>query len=232
MGYVRSLIFMGCLVAACILSACGTFPAHTQFSPSPTTSAPSTSFSLTTTTETPGPPIFGATPSSPAAFFGLPVGAACAPGDLALAWGGQVSEATGQHSLGLVLTNTSNVTCHLIGYPGISLIDSGGTALPLAYRRGGDQMVTSSTPENVNLPPRSAAYVLINQYRCDLGDKDTAAILRFIPPNTTSSLELRFDQIDSSVMAYCGPADPGSIIDISPVEPTARATFALEPSAA
>lgn len=148
--------------------------------------APSTSFSLTTTTETPAPPIFGATPSSPAGFFGSPIGAACAPGDLALAWGGQVSEATGQHSLGLVLTNSSNVTCHLIGYPGISLIDSAAAALPLAYRHGGDQMVTSSAPKNVNLPPRSAAYVLINQYRCDLGDKDTAAILRFIPPNTTS----------------------------------------------
>ncbi len=115
----------------------------------------------------------------------------------------------------------------MIGYPGISFLDATGAVLPLTYRRSGDQEITSSTPRNVNLPPRSTAHVLINQYRCDLGDKETGTTLFLIPPNTTATLQLRFDQVpnDASIIHYCGPGDPGSIVDISPIEPTASAAF-------
>ena len=138
-----------------------------------------------------------------------------------------MSEATGQHSLGLNLTNTSGATCHIIGYPGISFTDAYGATLPFTYRRGGDQMVTSSLPQNVNLPPGSVVYVLINKYRCDLGDKDLATTLHFIVPNTTASLMLSLSEPDQPGIAYCGPGDPGSVVDISPVEPTAQATFSV-----
>ena len=158
----------------------------------PTTGLSPTS---TTTTSLPFPPNFGEIPSSPAASFGAPDGAACTPTALALTWGGYVSEGDRQHSLGLDLTNTSKQTCSMIGYPGISFVNATGADLPLTYRWAGDQEVTSSVPQIVNLPARSTAYVLMNQYRCDLGDKETAATLFFIPPNTTSALELGFKRL-------------------------------------
>jgi hypothetical protein len=72
----------------------------------------------------------------------------------------------------------------------------------------------------------------MNQYRCDLGNKETAATVFLIPPNTTSALELGFDQLpnDASIIHYCGPGAPGSMVNISPVEATASATFGKGPS--
>ena len=117
----------------------------------------------------------------------------------------------------------------MLGYPGVSVLDANGVGLPLTYRRGGDQMVTSSSPENVNLPADSTAYVLMNQSAC-LGsggqDQGVATTLRLIPPGTTSSLNLGFGQIHSSSFGYCGPTDPGSTVNVSPVEANAMATFA------
>ncbi len=144
---------------------------------------------------------------------------------MTLTWGGYVSEATGQHSLGLELTNDSGTTCHLSGYPGISFIDQAGKSLPFLYRHS-DQMVTAGAPLNVNLPPGSIAYVLVNKYRCDLGDLQVAATLHFIPPNAASALSLNLSPIQGAPqVTYCGQGDPGSIVAVSPVEPTAEDTF-------
>lgn len=201
-------------------------PQPTPAESSPWT-APTSSFPTTSTTSSfPSQPYFGKVPSNPAASLGSPIGAACTPGDLALTWGGAISEQTGQHTLGVDLTNTSEATCHLVGYPGISFVDATGSLLPLIYHRGGDAEVTSSLPQNVNLPARSTAYVLMNQYRCDLGDKQTATTLFLFPPNDMIALQLGFGSVhdDASIMHYCGLGDPGSIVDISPVEPTAGAT--------
>ncbi len=209
------------------VAACGTSPTHSEGSSSSTTPKSSTASSATTRTRTtPGQPLFGYPPSNPAAFSGAPAGPECSPGALTLAWGGYVSEKTQQRSLGVDLKNVSGETCHIMGYPGISFLDANGVDLPLTYRRGGDQMVTSSPPASVNLPAGSTAYVLMNQSACELGEQGSATTLRLIPPNATSSLELGFAQIHSSVITYCGSPDPGSTVNISPVEPTAQDTFA------
>ena len=143
-----------------------------------------------------------------------------------MTWGGDVLEATGQHSLALDLTNASGTTCHIFGYPGISFMDAAGKPLPFVYQHT-DQMVTSRAPQNVNLPAGSTAYVLINQYRCDLGDLDVAATLRFIPPNTTSPIVLSLTPLRGAPqLSYCGQDDPGSLVAVSPVEPTAQETLA------
>lgn len=224
---IRRLLIIGVLGLPFVVAACGGGEPRATPLPRPPATVHSATSTTSTTTSLPFQSYFGQVPSSPAASYGPPIGAACTPGDLALTWGGYVSEQTGQHSLGLDLTNTSKEMCHMIGYPGISFVDATGAVLPLTYRRRGDQEVTSSAPQNVNLPPRSTAYVLMNQYRCDLGDMETAATLFLIPPNTTSALQLGFDQVpnDASIIHYCGPGDPGSIVDISPVEPTASATL-------
>jgi hypothetical protein len=84
-------------------------------------------------------------------------------------------------------------------------------------------MVTHRSPDMVNLPPGSSAYILTNKYRCDLGDIDVATSVRVIPPDESEPLSVPLPQ-DSVGMAFCGHGDPGSTLDVSPVEPTAQAT--------
>jgi hypothetical protein len=143
---------------------------------------------------------------------------------LTLELGELVSEATGQQSLSLTLTNRTEIGCFLYGYPGVSLLDSSGRLLPLNYRWSGDQMITSNKPTHVDVRPRSAAYVTINKYRCDLGNVAHATLLRVIPPDDTNRLELELPA-DSRSLDYCGTGDPGSDLHISPVEPTFPATL-------
>jgi hypothetical protein len=220
---VRSRSFLGFAFIALSLAACSGSPTHHLSAVSSTSLTTSPTLGSTTTAVT--TLLFGQSPSRPLASVGTPIGPACAPTQLILEYAGEVSEPTGQHSLGLDLLNRTGTTCHLIGYPGVSLYDSANQLLPLTYRRGGDQLVTSATPQNVNLPGGSRAYVLVNQYRCDLGPKDTASVLRLIPPNTTGTLDLDLGQDQVPNLAYCGTGDPGSVLDISPVEPTAQATL-------
>jgi hypothetical protein len=178
--------------------------------PAPTTTV-RVSFGLPPTTEAPPPT--------------SPVGLAstrCTTSQLTLTPDAPVSEPTGQHSLLLDLINHSTTPCYLSGYPGISLYDSLGNLLPLAYVRHGDQVVTSDSPERVDLGSGIAAYIMINKYRCDSGTKQEAASLRLIPPNDTSFLTLSLNALME--LGYCGPGDPGSTLEISPVEPTASAT--------
>ena len=145
----------------------------------------------------------------------------CAVSQLTLAWGGPTSEATGQHTLPLVLTNTSRTGCHLFGYPGISLIDANGRILPLQYVWGGDQMVTSSPPVMVEIAPAASAYIVTNKYRCDTSDYMHAVKARVIPPDDTAFLQVSL--VNNVPMDYCGQGDPGSILHISPVEPSFQA---------
>jgi hypothetical protein len=139
-----------------------------------------------------------------------------------------VSEQTQQQSLLLEVTNKGGAACYLFGYPGISLYDSRGTLLPLTYQRMGDQEVTSAPPQQVGLAVGGTAYVLINESAASVcvGPKSLlATTLRFIPPNTTSSFTL--DVRGARNMYACSGSTPaGDLLAISPVEPTASATYA------
>lgn len=176
------------------------------------------------------PPTPSATPSSSASPSTSPSASPspvvhypsrCAVSQLTLAWGGPTSEATGQDTLPLVLTNTSRTGCHLFGYPGISLIDANGRILPLQYVWGGDQMVTSSPPVMVEIAPGASAYIVTNKYRCDTSDYMHAVRARLIPPDDTAFLQVSI--VNNVSMDYCGQGDPGSILHISPVEPSFQA---------
>ena len=112
----------------------------------------------------------------------------------------------------------------LSGYPGVAFYDARDVLLPLSYQRHGDQVVTAPVPEQVGVASGNAVFVMINKYRCDLGDKATAATLRLIPPDDTTSMTLSIQGLRD--LSYCGPGDPGSTLEISPVEPTASATAA------
>ena len=148
----------------------------------------------------------------------------CQPPQMRIGLGPAVSEPTGQRSLLLTLTNVGSYSCYLFGYPGITLYDDHNELLPLLYQRHGDVFVTGSAPQRVGVAPGSSAFVLINKYRCDLGDKVTAGTLRLIPPDDTTSMTLGI--VGLMDLSYCGPGDPGSTLEISPVEPTSSATTA------
>ena len=149
-------------------------------------------------------------------------GIRCSASQLAVApQGGPFSEPTGQHSVALIITNTSTSGCYLSGYPQVAFFDSAGRTLPFQYQTTGDQVVTSAPPEHVDLAPRGRAFVTINKYRCDTTDLMQSSDLRFTGPGATSSWDIAIAGID-----YCGPGDPGSIVHISPVEPNFMATLA------
>jgi len=135
-----------------------------------------------------------------------------------------VSPQTGQHPILLTLTNKGSTACFLFGYPGISLYDAQGQLLPLTYQWGGDQEVTSAPPSRVGLAPGGTAYVLINKYRCDLGEVESATTHTLIPPDDTSALTLNMR--DASVSeSTCVPGADGVTLAISPVEPSIQATL-------
>jgi hypothetical protein len=148
----------------------------------------------------------------------------CSAGQLAVSWGGPVSEATGQHTVSLVISNNSTRGCYLFGYPQVAVVDKAGRTLPLQYQTSGDQMVTSAAPTHVDLGPNGRGYVTVNKYRCDVGDLMLASVIQITPPGVTSSFSVSLEGNVS--MAYCGPGDPGSIVHVSPFEPTFAATVA------
>ncbi|MEA3018996.1 MAG: hypothetical protein QOI47_520 [Actinomycetota bacterium] len=86
-------------------------------------------------------------------------------------------------------------------------------------------MVTDRPPREVSLAPGALAYVMINKYRCDIGDRAVARVIELTPPKATARLTLRLGDYRDS--GYCGPGDPGSFVSISPVEPTELATYRL-----
>jgi len=131
------------------------------------------------------------------------------------------SEPTGQHTVQLVISNTSASGCYLFGYPQVAFIDRAGHAIPFQYQTTGDQVVTSAPPGHVDLAPHGHAYVTVNKYRCDLGDVTQTSGVRLTPPGETASLDVAI-----TGMPYCGLGDPGSVVHVSPVAATASGTVA------
>jgi hypothetical protein len=149
----------------------------------------------------------------------------CQPSGLRIGIGPPVSPETGEHPLLLTLTNEGRLACYLDGYPSIALYDANKVLLPLSYEWHGYQTI-GPAPRRVVLAPSHEAFVMVAKYRCDSGDKDTAVSLHLIPPDDTGSMTVSIQGLQD--LSYCGPGDPGSELDISPVEPTAAATAAFD----
>lgn len=147
---------------------------------------------------------------------------ACRTTQLVMTVGPQVSPSSGQNPLTLRLTNRAQRPCVLHGYPTIAFADERGS-IPFPIRTGGDQMVTPSAPARVLVRGGRSAFVLVNKFRCDLGNVRVARTLRLGLADRTSprlSLALRaYPRI-----AYCG-TNPQSTVFISPFEPSVAATL-------
>ena len=144
---------------------------------------------------------------------------ATVPCHLALSNGPGWSEATGQHTLTFVLTNRGMSPCALDGYPRIEFRDRKG-AIPFAIHHGGDQMLTAKPPRVVRVPPGGHAYVAVNKCRCDRGDVREPTKVVLTPPGQTRALAL---PVTGWFFGWCGRGDPGSLVSVTPVEPTERA---------
>lgn len=149
----------------------------------------------------------------------------CPSAQLRLGFGPKVSEPTGQHSSALTLANVGPGSCYLRGYPGVALLDASGRALPFQYQHGGDQVVTSNPPTGIELPRGGLAFFTINKYRCDRGDRQVATSLSVMPPDEVGAVTANLGSPYSTI-GYCGPADPGSVVSVSPVEATFEDTVA------
>jgi len=217
----RALALSSGLAVAILSAGCSGAPAAIGATPLPNRQGSvSASPSAATQSATPEVSVSATASASTPVHFA----SRCTSSQLTLGWGGRISEPTGQHTLSLTLTNSSHAGCHLFGYPAVSFVDPGGRVLPLRYIWGGDQVVTSSKPVMVDLPAGGTAYVLVNKYRCDTTDLMQGAAVRVIPPDERTFLQVSI--IDNVPMDYCGPGDPGSIVYVSPVEPSFDAVFA------
>ncbi len=143
----------------------------------------------------------------------------CPSASVRLSLGPLVSEATGQHTTMLRLTNVGPRGCHLIGYPRVTLSDSRGALLPFVYIDGGNQMLTHHKPVQVDIAPGAHGYFAIDQYRCDTSQGTAATAMNVTLPSDRSALRLAFD----GRVAYCGNGDPGSTVYISPIASTEQA---------
>lgn len=138
--------------------------------------------------------------------------------------GPRISEPTGQLTVVFTITNLGSGPCNFRGYPNVRLEDSSGHVLSFHYRDMGDQVITGNAARTVGVGPGATAYVAINKYRCDLRDQGISREAVVVPPGLNKPLNVTLPQYP--VLAFCGPGQPGSIVDVSPVEPSALATRA------
>jgi len=150
------------------------------------------------------------------------VAPACRPAQLHVSLGPFISPATGQNPRALRIRNSGR-PCVLTGYPTLHFIDRRGHAIPFEISHHGDQMVTDAPPAPVRLARGGSAWVVMNRYRCDLGDRRMVRRTVFGVFGTHQGLWLVVPR--QAAWAYCGPGDPGSTVAVSPFEPRLAASL-------
>ena len=152
----------------------------------------------------------------------------CRAGAISPGYGPRVSSQTGELATLYTLTPDGRASCVLSGYPQVALYSASGARLPFRYRRGGGQYVTSAPPPRVTLAPGHTAYLLVAKYRCDLGWRALPAAIKLALPGPQQTVITHLiDPRRLPALLYCrgGPGDPGQVITVSPIEPTASGTY-------
>jgi hypothetical protein len=137
---------------------------------------------------------------------------------------GPISEPTGQHTLTFRLRNRGSHACSLYGYPVVEFYGRRGK-IPFAIRHGGDQVITSRKPARFVVRPGRAAFVVVNKYRCDLGDLRAALTMRLGFPRSGRRHHFAIAVRPKGWIQYCGRGDPGSGVTVSPFEPSLAAAM-------
>ena len=148
----------------------------------------------------------------------------CMPAQIEARQGHQVGGATGEGAMLITLSNRGPGPCVLDGYPQVRLVTSTNAVLDLPQVRH-SQYVTAASPRPVTLEMGKTAYVLVAQYRCDLGDAHQASGARLTMPGAAAALSVQTGST-SLPLALCkgGATDPGNVIAVTPIEATPAAT--------
>jgi hypothetical protein len=147
----------------------------------------------------------------------------CRIGQFSAGVGPGISEATGQHTLALRLTNHGRA-CTLLGRPALWFADARGR-IPFELRGGTDQMIRASYALPVRVGAGHDAWVVINHYRCDLGVKRAAGSIRIGLQDAAYANSIKIRLHSPQQVDYCGRGDPGSTIIVAPFEPTLNAAL-------
>lgn len=194
------------------LAACS---GKTVTSSAPTsTTQPTTATGGTTATGTGGAPttLSAGTPTAATA-SGTP---RCSVADLS-ARAGQSNGATGHIGQVITLTNTSDVTCTLHGYPGLQMLGASGQALATNVLRTPSVVVQAENPTTVTLAPRQQGSFLLGYAdQTGYGNRTCPASvnLEVTPPNAHDHLV-----IPDQISAYGPSADQCGTINVSPIYP-------------
>jgi Domain of unknown function (DUF4232) len=144
----------------------------------------------------------------------------CFPQQLQATVDDDLAAASGTNPALFRLTNRGPRTCLLYGYPDLRLFDRRGRLMPFRIRHGGDIMVSARPPRQVAIGRTRKALVLLDFYRCDLGQRGRAA---------RAELRLRRKDARPMRLAFYPPlcrGTPTTTITVSPFAASRRAVFA------
>ncbi len=102
--------------------------------------------------------------------------APCPRTALALVPGPRISPATGEWAIALAVRNVGAAACTVEGGTRVTLLDAARRALPVHPARV-SQYVRRVPVRRLTLRPGQPAYLIVAQYRCDIGVADAAARL-------------------------------------------------------
>lgn len=131
------------------------------------------------------------------------------------------SEATGQHTATIVVTNRGP-TCVLDGYPKLVLLDARHHVLRFIYSHRGDQMITSERPRSVRVAHGRSVYFSFNKYRCDIHALASAVTAHVRLPGSHRWLAVRLSPV-APPFDYCHEA-PSLYVAVSPIAATRAGT--------
>ena len=199
----RALAAAALISVAVLATACASSPSTTASG----NAAPATSDSTAPATTPPA-----STPAAPTTSPAAPSGPApCPTSSLRVKMG--VSQGTaGSVYTTIVFTNTSNVTCTLYGYPGVSLT----TGKPGAQIGKAAQENPATPRRLVTLKPQASANALLRivdaqNYPASKCDPKNSAYLQVYPPNQTAQVYIRYKTL--------GCANPVNLMTVDVVKP-------------
>ncbi|MEU9633676.1 DUF4232 domain-containing protein [Streptomyces tendae] len=188
---VRRTVLLASAVALLgLVTACGSESATSSGAPEPSKAAHSSSADPGRTA-TPGDttPAVGAAPTDTAgsASASARTDGRCHSAELRAAVG-RVDPGAGQRNFPVVLTNTSERTCTVYGYPGAAFVDASGKQL------GPDPERAPGSPETVTLTPGKSAWAGLSFSSPQISGARTAtpATLLVTPPDEREPLEVKW----------------------------------------
>ncbi|MFJ6070464.1 DUF4232 domain-containing protein [Streptomyces sp. NPDC093065] len=187
----RAALFASGVALLGLLSACGSESATSSGTPEPGTATPGSSAEPGGGSATPDDttPTAGAAPSDTAGSGSASARSdgRCHTSELRAAVG-RVDPGAGQRNFPVVLTNTSERTCTVYGYPGAAFVDAAGKHL------GPDPGRAPGSPETVTLTPGRSAWAGLSFSSPQISGARTAtpAALLVTPPDEREPLKVKW----------------------------------------